>query len=339
MILMEARVRPSCIFCGFNFQMDDGKRSREHIIPEFLAGSLVIRDVCVSCNSKLGAEVDHLVVQDSRIINAINSLDLPDLQARIREEGHSFGIDILDGRKIPAKFHNGKPKLTPRRIDTDGIECPEEEALAALHTIVNRDDRLDWSEEKRKDYVDSIAWPKYLATDAGESCNFPEIGRELRKRQVGEFVTNPKWSPGAAHRLVAKIIFEICHYALDWPLRQLVREDLNWYGAFAYGEKQEEEGRICYRIQDELPPTDYCHLIQILFYEPFIAIDVDFFQSVNFRGCLFPRGQYSLPKHNGNEIEGIGIAMTFKPRPREQFIAFRHKGTGKWQEFQLSERL
>ncbi len=323
----------NCLFCGADFSPGGPSRSREHIIPKFLSGSFVIMDVCEICNNKLGAEADHLALQDSRIIDAINTLNLPEMMAKVREIGDSYGIDTIDGRHVRAKFHKGKPRLITKPIDPDGIESPEEDALSILHKLVQRDDRLDWTSEERREYVNNVVWPEYQAIEPGEACNFPSIGRELRKRQVREFVTIPKWSKGAAHRLVAKIIFEICHYTLDWSLLQLVTEDLNWYGAFAYGEVSDEEKRFGIRDAYESRQPTYHHLIQILFYPHFIAVDVDFFRSVNFRGWLFPHCEYNLPLFKGDEVEGFGIAITFEPsKSHEKFLAYRKKSTGKWTE-------
>ena len=327
----------NCTFCGKVLPRDEEKCSREHVIPEFIGGSLVIRDVCAQCNSHLGEHVDHLILEDPRIINAVNSLDLHELRQKIAERGRTVGKDTVSGAKVEGIVVSGHPKLCTHKIEPDVIIAPEEEAKAILIKQVERDERLNWSSEKVKAHVENHVWSEYLKLSFGEERNFPEIGRTLRRGRVGNFVTNPKWSPNAAHRLVAKIIFEICHYTLDWPLLQAVIEDLNWYGAFAYGEKQEEEGRIYQRIQDEIPSTAYHHLIQILFYDRSIAVDVDFFQSVNFRGELHPKRKYTLTKYEGEEIEGIGIAMTFEPsKQHEKFIAFRQRNTGRWIESRAS---
>ncbi len=42
-----------CIFCG-----QDKKPSVEHIIPKNIGGRVVVKTVCVDCNSKFGSKVD-----------------------------------------------------------------------------------------------------------------------------------------------------------------------------------------------------------------------------------------------------------------------------------------
>jgi hypothetical protein len=43
----------TCIFCNNEHQSTD-----EHIIPEFLGGTLVIKEVCKDCNSKMGSDFE-----------------------------------------------------------------------------------------------------------------------------------------------------------------------------------------------------------------------------------------------------------------------------------------
>lgn len=42
-----------CIFCG-----KESQATVEHVVPEFLGGSLVIKEVCQTCNSKMGSDFE-----------------------------------------------------------------------------------------------------------------------------------------------------------------------------------------------------------------------------------------------------------------------------------------
>lgn len=43
----------TCIFC-----MEDHPSTDEHVVPEFAGGSLIIKDVCKTCNSKMGSDFE-----------------------------------------------------------------------------------------------------------------------------------------------------------------------------------------------------------------------------------------------------------------------------------------
>jgi hypothetical protein len=46
-----------CIICTNEFE----KLTNEHIFPESMGGSIITKNVCKSCHSKLGQEVDCIV--------------------------------------------------------------------------------------------------------------------------------------------------------------------------------------------------------------------------------------------------------------------------------------
>lgn len=328
----------NCIFCHRRFSGEEVERSREHVVPDLLLGSVQIWDVCRECNSKLGKEVDHLLLRESRIINAIDKLNIRELKQKIVDAGETTGIDSIDGRELKAQYYQGTPKILPQRIDPDGIESSEDDALDILYKLVNRDERLLWSQEERKKYIDTVVWPENNEMAHGESRSYPLIGRRIVKRKIEKFVTTPKHENNVANRLAAKIVYEVCHYALDMKLLQLVERDLNAYGEYAYSGGSKNKALICLRDSEEHREPAFYHLIQILHYPHFIAIDIDFFNSVNFRGVLFPQSGYDLPVVNGHEAEGIGIAMTFKPNlPRSKTLAIRRKDSGKWIEYQMTD--
>ncbi|HEB85322.1 MAG TPA: HNH endonuclease, partial [Bacteroidetes bacterium] len=120
----------NCLFCRKQLPEDANKSSREHVIPDFIGGSLVIRDVCSTCNNRFGSEVDHRILEDSRIINVINRLNLPELKQKVAEGGRTVGKDTVSGEEVEGIVVSGQPRLQSRRIEPDGISIPEEEAKA-----------------------------------------------------------------------------------------------------------------------------------------------------------------------------------------------------------------
>lgn len=52
----------TCIICKKN--KNDDEFNKEHVLPESIGGSLTIDNVCKSCNSKLGNEIDSKIIND-----------------------------------------------------------------------------------------------------------------------------------------------------------------------------------------------------------------------------------------------------------------------------------
>jgi hypothetical protein len=325
----------TCIFCHTPFGENAHSRSREHVIPEFILGSLMIQNVCKMCNSRLGQEVDHLILKDGRVINAINKLHLPELENKILQSGETIGIDTLDGTEKQFQMKDGKPYLIPSNIGPEGIIVPDYKVGDVLKKRIERRKELNWSSGDVKEYIDKKVLPKHVEMEFGEELNFTEIGYTLRRGQVGNLVTFPKWTPGAANRLIAKIIYEIAHYLIPRDILMMCHKDLYSFCEIAMGRLTEQDWRIMLRPDDEPKSPDYYHLIQVLYYTSgYIAIDVDFFGCVNFRGTLRPAGKYSPPLQNGKILEGVGFGMSFIPeQAHKKRLAFRYAdGTNKWEE-------
>ena len=70
----------TCIICTLEKKLTD-----EHIIPEFMGGGLVVKNVCKECNSKMGSGFEgrisnNFIYQSARTINKIegkSSLPFP----------------------------------------------------------------------------------------------------------------------------------------------------------------------------------------------------------------------------------------------------------------------
>ena len=97
--------------------------SREHIIPHSLGGKLILRDyVCTHCNSNLGSDCDHEILNNPEILTAIEKLKLPHDRAKLIN--HNFKIRGLavDGVELKGKatedgfvFHpQSLPRLRPK---------------------------------------------------------------------------------------------------------------------------------------------------------------------------------------------------------------------------------
>tara|TARA_B100000780_G_scaffold212275_1_gene152003 strand:+ start:438 stop:830 length:393 start_codon:yes stop_codon:yes gene_type:complete len=80
----------TCIICTLEKKLTD-----EHIIPEFMGGGLVVKNVCKECNSKMGSGFEgrisnNFIYQSARTINKIEGKSsLPFPFKGVRKDDHS----------------------------------------------------------------------------------------------------------------------------------------------------------------------------------------------------------------------------------------------------------
>jgi hypothetical protein len=327
---------PNCIFCGKELPPPDKRGKGEHIIPEFIFGSVKIKDVCPKCNNKLGTEVDSKILEDPRIILAIRDLNITPLKNKIIAKGTTTGKDTKDRHVIEYKSRNGKFSMIPTPIEPDGIEHPESDAKSVLINMARRRRHPAFTEDEAVYYVENILWPDYEKLEPGQEINARPIGRTIVKKQATVEKTTFKQSEKAAYRLVAKIIYEMCWYMLEPATRECLSDDIIYFGKLANGEADYEEYRIIYRPVRELLEPDFYHLIQFHFESGYVLVDVDFFKSVNFRVTLRANKSFPLPIMEGKETEGFGIFMSFDPKKdKRKGCAFKFKDENKWAEYDI----
>jgi HNH endonuclease len=102
--------RRTCIFCLV--EKEEGDFNEEHVFPQAIGGSLVIRTVCTTCNSELGsaidaALIDHVAIQTRRSLLNIqgNSRKVPDplAQGMLVKAPHLKVRDIVTPRPGPLR--------------------------------------------------------------------------------------------------------------------------------------------------------------------------------------------------------------------------------------------
>lgn len=86
-----------CIFCFSKLTKEEKKGTGDHIVPEYMYGSICMKDVCERCNNRLGRSADVDAIEEGRIISAAFKLKLPELQARIRDRADGKIVDAMDG--------------------------------------------------------------------------------------------------------------------------------------------------------------------------------------------------------------------------------------------------
>lgn len=306
-----------CIFCG-NEIPPAAKRGRgEHLIPKLIGGTITIKDVCRSCNSYLGAEVDHLVIQDRYVVESVFALDLPEIQNRIKEVGETFIIDPDDGSKAPAKTKGGIVKVRPRELSPGAFEADEADAL----DIFKRREMKNPPPGMKTEDVQRLFQDKYEPgcsdLQPGDVYEAKEIGVFFRKK-AGQVEHKFKIDPQASVRIISKIAFEISLLFAEKERNLALGEDLISLRDHALGIGEHDPQRVMH------PPgfdpsgfdpskADYFHRIDVHF-EPYgHIVDVTFFGAVRYRVIINAKNTTLGPLigEDGVEIAEIRFGIHF----------------------------
>jgi len=261
-------------------------------------------------------------------------LDLPELKDMIYERSTIIGKDINDGHQLQFKHKGKRAKLVPSPIMPDGMEYPEEDALGHMMRDFARNCPLGMSSDDAKEYIRSMVWPEYQKLEPGQEAEFPAIGLIVRKRTARVVEAKPKTSPSAANRLIAKVVYEMCHCALCMDDISKVWEDLSYFGRLAFGETAYTEYSIFYRNDRTRPDPSYMHLITLYYDISSVIIDIDLFRSVNYRVMLRANDRLQDYTHEGKRITATGLGMGFFPgKPIEKRICYLPEHHSVWEEY------
>ena len=335
-----------CIFCGSELTENEKQRQGEHIIPECLYGSFCIKDVCIRCNRTLGHTADHRALEDRRIISAAFELDLPELQARIRDRSKGKMVDESGESLAPVVFKNGKPKLVPQPISDKLFTCDERDAPTHLLNRLRKDRRHGLEDEEVEQIVIRELMPRYNQLNPGESVSEPRLGVGMRKAPLGPIHQQWKVTEGAAERLVAKVGYETAFLILD-------REGLastcaiSDLAAVAMGDGHLSKLVLMYPPNTyspvNAPPYGARYHHQIIFSLGTLGtkyfIDIYFFGCVGFRLLLrgdSPGTCRPIP-HPDGDLEVVSLLMTFEPNlQRMKYVDLRRAGSEAFERYDLT---
>lgn len=318
-----------CIFCFRPLSHGERKSDGEHVIPEFLHGSLCIKDVCPQCNSLLGSEADHLALEDERIIAASFALDLPELQNRIIDRGKGVFVDEEDRSERAVKFKGGKPRIVPRKVRENLLETDEKDAPTHLRNILARLPPKGLKKGEIEKLSQELMW-RYENIEPGESVHEPRLDMTLRKLR-GEIKHQFKTTPNAAHRLIAKIALEFSLYAFNRD-RLVTIPALDEIYTVALNGGELRNTTLMYPISPFSPvvtdPKEPKYFHQIILYYGDVGnlLDIYFFGCVGFRLSLREDDPslFGPMKVDGKDVSMISILMTFEPnKPKERYLFSR----------------
>jgi hypothetical protein len=332
-----------CIFCGKELTTQEIKGKGDHIVPEYMYGSICMKEVCKSCNNRLGSKADFDAIEEARIISAAFKLDLPEIQAKIRDRGSGKIVDAKDGSEGEVRFKGGRPRVVPRQATATMFVSDETNARAHLLNRLRKDRRHGLTDDELQQHVNEELWPKYEALAYGESVTLPRLGTTLRKLS-GKIHQNWKVTENAAMRLVAKIGYETAFLVFNRDCRDALPV-LAQLADIAMGNVEVDRTVLAYPLSKYSPVTppphnpQYHHQIVVNFTEFANFIDIYFFGIVGFRVIL--RGSSSVAYgsliHSEGDIEMISYLMTFEPgEPRRKFLFVRRVGAEDVEEHESS---
>lgn len=166
-----------CIIC---LDEHEGGLSEAHVIPHSVGGRLVIKNVCASCNSRLGHTAEAGLKRDPRIRVAIEDvrLQVPDLAERMRTGQEFIAREEEFVIRATPKGEGYKILDSPQEGGGSRIKDPQR-ASEEIETILRRQFGAD---------DEQIATVRALH-DAAEEGEFVELapGLAIKKGSVADF--------------------------------------------------------------------------------------------------------------------------------------------------------
>lgn len=234
-----------CIWCGkpffvtgFQRRGGDVDRSDEHIIPANIFGRLKTNDVCTSCNSRLGSEVDDRLLNDFHIFQA-------GLDAGYKPEAllPSFRVcgNTPDGEPFEYCVRNGHWRLKPSFHETgfkigavngSSILKDLENAKRKMLRVVREDKRLLVSASEAERFVDDL-FKSFLERQGQHTIYQEHIKQGLRARPIPSKGTITKTThPWETQWAVAKMLYEVGHTMLPEQVRRKIHSALKQLRTF-----------------------------------------------------------------------------------------------------------
>ena len=163
-----------------------------------------MKDVCRDCNSALGQIADEPALEDKRIVDAVFSLDLPRLQAKIRDRGSGIFRDSIDAGELQVKYRNGEPRIVTAQLEKSLLRTDLKDTRQHLINLLSKQPPPYLRNKDIRAIVDEEIMPKVNRLNSGESTAHPELGVEVTKGS-GAIQFTPRITDGAAHRLLIPV--------------------------------------------------------------------------------------------------------------------------------------
>ena len=122
-----------CILC-----LKEGQLSEEHVIPRALGGVLTCSFLCLSCNSRLGSDVEASARSDPSILRAVHKLkaELPrSVQRLVQRHPH---VASGDGPQVTGHLRDGTFRVQEKEFDDGSLIKPPDRAGQTIAATLRR---------------------------------------------------------------------------------------------------------------------------------------------------------------------------------------------------------
>ena len=314
-----------CIFCRDELTRAEKKGRGEHVIPEYLSGAICFKDVCSSCNSDLGKTADSPAKEESRIVAAAFELGLPELTSKIYDHGSGTFYDSEESVELNVKFRDGLPRITPQKFG-EKLFVDSKDTISKLIEILKKNPPEGVAKEEVKKLVEDHS-EIIENQEAEKKIELPKLEHTTKKRP-GDIVFHPTITSEAAHRLVAKIGYEIMFYAMSGPRLSLYSDVMVHLMKVAFGVEEPRKAVFMYPRRPIAPSNrnggaKHFHQIVIRYEDRATIIDIYFFGRVGFSLLLTGDSKEAYGPLD-DEIVLLSLVNWFKSEEeKRKFIFFQ----------------
>jgi len=202
----------SCVFCDSS----DGF-SEEHIIPESIGGSVIIKRVCRDCNNILGSEADAELVANRHIYDAYKQIG--STRNNLSFKFIDSFVDRPNDVKIKMSRSSDQAKILVTRTGIDKFIIDENDSDFVLKYIRSKAQDKNLSDSETKSAISSyLKWVKQ-----SEPPIYEDELMELRIcKEKGEGVYNNVMNAKTPSRFIAKSCAEFSVlFGMDSRIRNI----------------------------------------------------------------------------------------------------------------------
>lgn len=309
-----------CVFCFEQLPIEP-KGVGEHVIPKNIYGFWRIYDVCEGCKQYFGDCIDQLSLQNADILNAIQTLKLPDAD-KFGAQLSYVGTDTIDKRRIPMIRKDGKFKIKSTMKDKDFLECSEDDWKTFGVRWLENNVRHRVSKEEFDKEIEALK-VKYDLLEPGGIVHSDVLDYSIRKRQTYNVEIN-KESLSPITKLIAKIV--VCFSWLVFSPQQIA--------TLSNFELLVNHARFGASLKEFLinwcPPAreiEYYkfHRLRVCVFDCTQIIDVTLFGYPNWRTVLGSTTPIALKDKDGMDLEEIQLILDFEElHRRRKYIALKY---------------
>jgi len=190
----------NCTFCN-----QSNQKSKEHIIPENIGGTITIDNVCKGCNDIFGSEVDNKLIENLYIHDAYQELKKRGVDLKLNFKCKDAFITLPDGTEVKVSRRSNEEKTLTKKINEGEF----------IYDTKNEKFIVDIIKSKKKDKnISHKSISEYLEWNSNE--NSPRLHEDnlfgyISEKRIDEVKYNYIMNSGIPSRFIAKACVEFSH--------------------------------------------------------------------------------------------------------------------------------